>query len=930
MKFMFATEDWTSIRTCIRGLASRGFERGSWCFALWLITCLHTDFTLGEEKADKGLQPEVASVERDDDKTVAFVGGDVFTCAPGSTGVQADYEKGVILVRGGKIAEVGGAELEIPDGAEKVDCTGLSLFPGMVDVSSVLWLTDRAKTTSGSDASLHVEDGIDPFSEDWREVAAQGVTAVYLQPASNGTTGGFGALFSTVPVANEDSELVAPRVIVNQVGLQASLGVGARNNRSRSQQFARIQKLFAGVKSYGEKWVKYNEYLKKKEDSEKEKESAGKKSAKAQPDKIEAGKDKPGKARAGVGRGRVPPRGRVRPSSGGGEPGKRGDSGATTEASEKEKSKSDEGAKKPSTSNSKSEKAPEKPDKDPVKEKLLLVLKGDVPLRLRLSSADDLYYARKLAKEFESIKWLYEGLDKLGSAAVDFASEARPVALGPWFNAASDDVIQDWVRTFANHQGVLAIGSFGNDARGSKFLRHHAATAVATGLSVEKALRGVTLDAARFAGASESLGSLEVGKLASVVAVDGHLLDSSAPIHWVYASSAFLKMKSSEGVRPGKLVDAFEDETELPGISGQRFAIRSKNVLSKEGDWQPATLMIAEGKIVGVAEYDVVSDWRIIDLGDRCVTPGLYSAATTLGVSSLVDPDVQSDAGYVAAADALAGSRKQDRKRARQGLLRVLLMPGSQNVVAGSAALLGLGSSVEVLEREAGTKFALVSQARSTTRFPASLTGQVQLIEDAFAGKTEPNRLYLPDSILAALARKSQLVFDQLRARERVAFFEVDSDAEIRSALELIEKYELNAALVNAKQLKPFIERLKELKVTIVARPSSVMDFDWYIDDLCLASREGVDICFAADNAADLRLTASLAVNAGMDRSKALRAITSGPWKLVEPSTLVADSPADFIVWDGSPLNIASKPEVVLVGGNVLLSEDEAAQEMGQ
>jgi imidazolonepropionase-like amidohydrolase len=102
-------------------------------------------------------------------------------------------------------------------------------------------------------------------------------------------------------------------------------------------------------------------------------------------------------------------------------------------------------------------------------------------------------------------------------------------------------------------------------------------------------------------------------------------------------------------------------ESDLPKISGERFAIRSMKVLNEAGDWEPATLMVAEGKIVRVAKYDLVSDWRTIDLGNRCVTPGLFSAASTLGVSSLVDPDVQSDAGYVAAADALAGSRKEDR-----------------------------------------------------------------------------------------------------------------------------------------------------------------------------------------------------------------------------------------------------------------------------
>jgi imidazolonepropionase-like amidohydrolase len=381
---------------------------------------------------------------------------------------------------------------EIPTGAEKIDCAGLSLFPGMVDVSSVLWLSDRAKTTSASDASLQVLDGVDPFRDDWYEVAAQGVAAVYLQPSASGTTGGFGALLATVPTKDEESELVAPQVIARDVALQVSLGVGAQNNRSRAQQYDRVKKLFSGAKSYGEKWTKYNDYMKKKEASKKGKAKDDKKSSKS-----EAEKSNPGEPEVGGGRARRGPRG--------GQKG-RGDAGVNAKASEEAKGKVEEESEKDKKSDEKSEKAPEKPDKDPIKEQLLLVLKGETPVRLRLSSADDLYYAQKLAEEFKDIKWLYEGLDNLGIASNDFVSEARPVALGPWLDASAEDEAAEWVATFEDHEGVLAIGSFADESRGSKFLRHHAASAVATGLSLDKALRGVTLDAARFAGAGDSLG----------------------------------------------------------------------------------------------------------------------------------------------------------------------------------------------------------------------------------------------------------------------------------------------------------------------------------------------------------------------------------------------------------------------------------------
>src|SRR2546429_8826 len=50
-------------------------------------------------------------------------------------------EKGTVLVRDGKIAAVG-ATVEVPAGAKRIDASGLSVYPGMIDSSTVLGLIE--------------------------------------------------------------------------------------------------------------------------------------------------------------------------------------------------------------------------------------------------------------------------------------------------------------------------------------------------------------------------------------------------------------------------------------------------------------------------------------------------------------------------------------------------------------------------------------------------------------------------------------------------------------------------------------------------------------------------------------------------------------------------------------------------------------------
>ena len=85
------------------------------------------------------------------------------------------------------------------------------------------------------------------------------------------------------------------------------------------------------------------------------------------------------------------------------------------------------------------------------------------------------------------------------------------------------------------------------------------------------------------------------------------------------------------------------------------------------------------------------------------------------------------------------------------------------------------------------------------------------------------------------------------------------------------------------------------------------------------ASHAAIPVSFGSGSAQDMRTTAALAVNAGMSREAAWRGLTTTAAKSAGlPDTfgrLVPGAAADIAIWDGSPLDLRSRPLRVLVDG---------------
>jgi len=95
---------------------------------------------------------------------------------------------------------------------------------------------------------------------------------------------------------------------------------------------------------------------------------------------------------------------------------------------------------------------------------------------------------------------------------------------------------------------TFAFGSSG--LRDPKDFVKNVAAAVKAGLSPDAAVRALTIDAAAIAGAGDRLGSIERGKFANLIVTDGDLFSEKTTIRYVFVDGRLVRIDTESGAGP--------------------------------------------------------------------------------------------------------------------------------------------------------------------------------------------------------------------------------------------------------------------------------------------------------------------------------------------------------------------------------------------
>ncbi|MBI4585624.1 MAG: amidohydrolase family protein [Planctomycetes bacterium] len=458
-------------------------------------------------------------------ESFALVGGTVY---PVNKSPIAD---GVVVVQDGKIAAVGPrAETKIPDGLMIISALGRSVIPGLIDASSSVFTKERELDALTPQAFLKVNDALNPFTELLQRVRAEGITTVGIAPPPKRSVGGLGMVVKLADPKPGFSGDLSLRTLKLDSYLTLGLGVvpssfgpPRSSSSDRLNQYYQMRGLFLSAREYQKRWEGYWKAV-ANYNKEAEKWRAAQKPqppAKPASSPVSLGTVLPSALKA-----ETVLKEEGRPED------KKDDKKEEKKTPEPEK-KVEKPAEPP--------KPPPKPEVDLQKEVLLQALSGKLPVFITAHFKDDLAHAIRLKKEF-GLSLVVMGASE-GYRQAKALGEARiPVVVGPV-------LLSRFALEFINHQesnaaalaaaGVpVAIANPGGDSISCRHLRLQAAVSVRGGLGAEQALRAVTLEPASCLGVANRVGSLEPGKDADLVILDGPPLSAGSRVEQVFIDGA--------------------------------------------------------------------------------------------------------------------------------------------------------------------------------------------------------------------------------------------------------------------------------------------------------------------------------------------------------------------------------------------------------
>ena len=174
------------------------------------------------------------------------------------TMTQKDYERANILIDNGIIQDLG-EELNIPDGCECIDASGLIVTPGLIDAHSHIGLTEDKVGLAGDDCNepaspitptLRAIDAINPMDAAFHNALASGITSAMIGPGSSNVVGWQFAFIKLYGENIDEMTLLAPSAMKIAFGENPKTNYGKNGNMpsTRMSTAAMLRKeLFAAA-----------------------------------------------------------------------------------------------------------------------------------------------------------------------------------------------------------------------------------------------------------------------------------------------------------------------------------------------------------------------------------------------------------------------------------------------------------------------------------------------------------------------------------------------------------------------------------------------------------------------------------------------------------------------------------------------------------
>ncbi|MFD1020617.1 amidohydrolase [Thalassobacillus hwangdonensis] len=178
---------------------------------------------------------------------------------------------------------------------------------------------------------------------------------------------------------------------------------------------------------------------------------------------------------------------------------------------------------------------------------IIQALKREIPVRIHAHRADDIISALRFADEF-NLDLRIEHCTEGHLIAEELEGRNLQVSVGPTFTRRSKIELKNktWrtYQTLTNH-GITVSITTDHPYTPIQYLNICAALAAREGLSLEHALKGITINPAINLGVNHRVGSIESGKDADLVLWDGHPFEFMSKPVWTMIDGKMIYSRDS-------------------------------------------------------------------------------------------------------------------------------------------------------------------------------------------------------------------------------------------------------------------------------------------------------------------------------------------------------------------------------------------------
>ena len=363
--------------------------------------------------------------------------------------------------------------------------------------------------------------------------------------------------------------------------------------------------------------------------------------------------------------------------------------------------------------------------------------------------------------------------------------------------------------------------------------------------------------------------------------------------------------------------------------------------------------ILIEDKVIkdlGPMENLIYTDENTLDLLGKNVYPGFIDAHTHIGMfeNGLAfegdDGNEETDpvTPQLRAIDAVNPMDKCFEEALLAGVTTVITGPGSANAISGQLICMKTaGKRIDnmIIKSPIAVKFALGENPKTVynnkSQTPMTRMATAALIrEQLFKAREylQNMNLYLDDSEnydKPEYDAKCEALIPLLK-REIPAHFHAHRADDIFTAIRIAKEFNLRYVIVHATEAHLIADEIKKENAKVLLGPILCDRSKPELVNLTISSAsklksENIDFSIITDHPVIpiqyLPLCAGLATREGLDKYEALKSITIDAARILEIDDRVGSikvgKDADLAIFDSSPLNIDSKPYMVICNGKI-------------